>query len=86
MPDCMMYYIAKRDAGGVRCRYCGSRTRPLNRPNRWGKLRICRSCTKVLWPDGTPKNPVEGKLLRPSQWCLDEYREWVEHGDEEGSL
>lgn len=65
--------------GGVRCRYCGSSTDSVARKNpaAWPKLRVCNSCGKILWPDGTPKNPVEGRLVPPSRDFTAEMTRWM---------
>lgn len=64
---------------GVRCRYCGSGTMPAMRrvPGLWPELRMCNSCGKILWPDGTPKNPVEGRLMQPSRDFNAEMARWM---------
>lgn len=72
----MQDHRGKWGSGGLRCRWCGGPTHPLNKPGAWPRLAMCCACGKVLWPDGTPKNPVEGRLERPAQWCLDELSDW----------
>ena len=53
--------------GGVRCRYCGSSTDSVARKNpaAWPKLRVCNSCGKILWPDGTPQESRRRPLGSP---------------------
>lgn len=51
--------------GPVRCAWCGGPTKPLIKYISGvdeTSLR-CTRCCKVLYPNGVPKNPIEGKNM-----------------------